>query len=94
MEMEHRKAVRARITGRVQGVSYRVWCRAEALQLGLSGWVRNEADGSVTALLAGREAAVSSMLERLWRGPPGASVTEVTIDETDPPDHGGFRITG
>jgi acylphosphatase len=39
---------RARISGRVQGVSYRVWARGE----GLTGWVRNESDGSVSALIA------------------------------------------
>jgi acylphosphatase len=91
---EERKAVRARVTGRVQGVSYRVWTRAEARSLGLTGWVRNEPDGSVAALLAGRNAAVSAMLERLWSGPPGASVRDVAVADADPaeapPD---FRIT-
>ena len=46
-------AVRVRITGRVQGVYFRGWTRDEAARLGLDGWVRNEADGSVTALIAG-----------------------------------------
>ena len=48
-----RRAVRVRIAGRVQGVNFRAWTRDEAERLGLDGWVRNEADGSVTALLAG-----------------------------------------
>src|SRR5690242_16269177 len=43
------RAVRARIHGKVQGVSYRVWTRSEAMRLGLAGWVRNESDGTVTA---------------------------------------------
>ncbi|NRB17607.1 MAG: acylphosphatase [Rhodobacteraceae bacterium] len=46
-------ALRARITGRVQGVTFRAWTRSEAEQRGLSGWVRNEPDGSVRALLIG-----------------------------------------
>ncbi len=45
--------VRARVTGRVQGVWFRGWTEAEARRLGLAGWVKNEADGSVTALIAG-----------------------------------------
>ncbi|MQB41029.1 acylphosphatase [Rhizobium sp. ICMP 5592] len=42
-----------RIAGKVQDVSYRAWTRNQALQLGLTGWVRDEPDGSVTALIVG-----------------------------------------
>ena len=54
---EPRRTVLARISGRVQGVSFRVWTQFEAEKLGLSGWVRNEDDGSVTALISGPESA-------------------------------------
>jgi len=50
MEMvvtDDRKAVLVRITGRVQGVGFRVWTRQQAQRLGLTGWVCNEDDGSV-----------------------------------------------
>jgi acylphosphatase len=66
-----------RISGGVQGVGYRAWTRSQALQLGLTGWVRNEANGSVTALIVGTPAAAASMLERFWTGPAGASVADV-----------------
>jgi acylphosphatase len=90
-----RKAVRVRLSGRVQGVSFRVWTRAEAEKLGLSGWVRNEDDGSVTALIVGAEGAVSTMLNRLWKGPTGASVAGVTSQDVDPGQvPNGFRIIG
>ncbi|WP_420962352.1 acylphosphatase [Brucella sp. IR073] len=72
-----RIAVLVRITGRVQGVSFRAWTRTEALELGLTGWVRNEPDGSVMALVAGPEDAVAAMLESFWQGPPGAAVSDV-----------------
>ena len=88
------KAVLVRITGRVQGVGFRFWMRGQAQRLGLSGWVRNEADGSVAALICGPAAAVAAMLERCRIGPPGASVTDVKTEpalvEGVPP---GFRIT-
>lgn len=88
-----RKAVQVRIEGRVQGVGFRAWTRSEASRLRLDGWVRNEADGSVTARIEGREEAVTAMLERLRIGPPGGSVTNVTVDAAVPEDSGsGFRI--
>ncbi|ACM30858.1 acylphosphatase [Agrobacterium rhizogenes] len=66
-----------KITGKVQGVGYRAWTRSQALQLGLTGWVRNEPDGSVTALIAGSSTAITSMLEWFWSGPAGSSVSGV-----------------
>ncbi|MFK0277035.1 acylphosphatase [Ensifer sp. NPDC090286] len=88
------KTALVRILGRVQGVSFRVWTRDEARKLGLVGWVRNEADGSVAALISGPEAAVTLMLERLHDGPPGAWVSKVVAEFVDAPEHSGdFRIT-
>ena len=93
--MSEQRAVQVRVTGRVQGVSFRVWTQAEARRLGLSGWVRNERDGSVSALLVGRDDAVARMIERLHAGPPGARVADVRVEQaanSELPD--GFRITG
>ncbi|RWB05049.1 acylphosphatase [Mesorhizobium sp.] len=90
-----RKAVRVRLRGRVQGVSFRVWTRTEAERLGLSGWVCNEEDGSVTALIVGADGAVSTMLDRFWKGPTGASVSSVTSQDVDAgQEPNGFRIIG
>ncbi|CAH2403748.1 acylphosphatase [Mesorhizobium escarrei] len=90
-----RKAVRVRLSGRVQGVSFRLWTRTEAERLGLSGWVRNEEDGSVTALIVGAEGAVSTMMNRFWKGPTGASVASVTSQDVDAgQEPNGFRIIG
>jgi len=65
------------VSGRVQGVGYRAWTRGEAVRLGLTGWVRNEADGSVTALIAGPAGVITAMLERFRIGPFGSKVTDV-----------------
>ncbi|ESX03834.1 acylphosphatase [Mesorhizobium sp. LSJC268A00] len=78
---DRQKAVQARMHGKVQGVGYRLWARREAIRLGLVGWVRNERDGTVTASIAGADAAVSTMIERLRQGPRGASVSRVEIEE-------------
>jgi acylphosphatase len=81
-----------RVEGRVQGVGFRAWTRHEAERLGLAGWVCNEKDGSVRALLEGPPDGLELMLERLWIGPPGASVTHVSPEPSGPENAGGFRI--
>ncbi|MCT7377040.1 acylphosphatase [Chelativorans salis] len=77
------EAKHVRVTGRVQGVNFRAWTRAEAERLGLTGWVRNEPDGAVTAFIVGPGAAVETMLERLGEGPPAARVAGVSAEATD-----------
>jgi acylphosphatase len=89
------KALLVSISGRVQGVSFRFWTQGEAEKLGLSGWVRNEPDGSVKALIAGPDEAVATMLERFWQGPRGAVVSDVVAETADAGERpAGFRITG
>ena len=84
----------ARVTGRVQGVWFRAWTQGQAESLGLRGWVRNEPDGSVAALIIGPARAVNDLTRALHHGPPAARVKGV---ETVPgADDGsvGFRISG
>jgi len=88
-------AFHVRVTGRVQGVAYRAWCRGVALDLGLRGWVRNRGDGSVEAALAGPEDSVARMLTAMGEGPGAARVTDVWSDPVSPgtvPE--GFEIRG
>ncbi|WP_457153682.1 acylphosphatase [Mesorhizobium sp. P5_C1] len=89
----HRREIRARVYGNVQGVGFRIWVRGEATSLGLAGWVRNEADGSVTTQIAGLDEAVSTMIGRLWKGPSEASVSRVDVEELAAGNASvGFRI--
>ena len=80
-----RRTVRAIIAGRVQGVGYRAWTQAEAAATGVSGWVRNRANGDVEALLSGPPAAVDALCARLWRGPTAARVERVDICAVEDP---------
>ncbi len=90
---ETKSTVAVRVTGRVQGVSFRWWAREEAVSLGLMGWVCNERDGSVRALLHGPEEAVKRMIERLHRGPSGARVDAVLVEDTTTEETpAGFEI--
>lgn len=71
------RTVRVLIRGRVQGVGYRDWTQGRARTLGLAGWVRNRADGTVEALLSGPAAEVAQMLKDVQQGPPLARVSAV-----------------
>ena len=84
---------RVTIRGRVQGVGYRAWVAHEAVRLGLEGWVRNRRDGSVEALLAGSEQAVTEMMARCRRGPSAAHVDAV-VDEPARSDDLHLRSRG
>ena len=73
-------ARRLRIHGRVQGVFYRGWTVEAARALGLTGWVRNRADGSVEVLAVGPAAAVEALIRKCHDGPPHASVDRVEVE--------------
>ena len=75
--MSPRRAVRLRISGRVQGVWFRGWTCQQAIARGLAGWVRNRRDGSVEALLVGPPGAVEAMIAACRHGPTHARVDEV-----------------
>ncbi|GEO80544.1 acylphosphatase [Pararhodospirillum oryzae] len=85
------KTVRASILGRVQGVWYRGWTVETATKLGLDGWVRNRADGSVEALFHGADDQVEAMIRACHQGPPAARVDAVLIEPASAPDRAGFR---
>jgi len=90
--MAEQKAIHTRIDGVVQGVSFRAWTQLEAKNRGLKGWVRNEEDGAVTAVIAGESEAVDEMLKALHQGPPAAVVRSVEASSTEPPEDDGFDI--
>lgn len=82
------------VHGRVQGVWFRESCRREAAELGVAGWVRNRADGTVEGLFEGPVDAVARLVSWCRAGPPRAEVTGIDVAE-EPPDPAaplaGFR---
>ncbi len=80
------------VSGRVQGVFFRVDTQREARSLGLVGWVRNLPDGRVEIVAQGDAEAVRALVEWSHLGPVRAEVASVDInwEETDPID--GFSI--
>ncbi|WP_428490370.1 acylphosphatase [Rhodopila sp.] len=87
-------AKRLVIAGHVQGVGYRAWMTRKATELGLSGWVRNRADGTVEALIAGDIASVEEMSRLCRRGPRMAEVSSIDEDLAELPEEPGFHQQG
>ena len=88
------RRVRVVVSGRVQGVFFRVSCAERARALGVAGWVRNTGDGRVEAVFEGPEDAVDGMVGWCRIGPPGARVTGIELNELEPVGDEGFQITG
>lgn len=68
------------ISGSVQGIGYRYFIRSNARRLGLAGWVRNNPDGAVEALLQGEKEIIEQMIILCKKGPFLAEVKQVVID--------------
>ena len=80
------------MSGRVQGVFFRDSCRQVALANGVTGWVRNRADGTVEAALEGDAAAVEEVLAWMRTGPAGAVVAAVEVRDEEPSGERGFAV--
>lgn len=91
---EEKKAMRAVVLGRVQGVGFREATVAKAQQIGLFGWVRNAEDGSVLVHAEGPAGSVTRLLEFLQQGPPAAAVEGVEVEATKVEGHEQFAIRG
>jgi acylphosphatase len=89
--MSERIARRLLIRGRVQGVGFREYMRQEAESLGLTGWVRNRADGCVEALVQGAPEAVEALAAWAHRGPPSARVDAVEASAAEG-DYSTFEV--
>ncbi|HYQ81236.1 MAG TPA: acylphosphatase [Anaeromyxobacteraceae bacterium] len=85
---------RIRVRGLVQGVAFRQSTVDQARRLGLEGWVRNRADGSVEAEAQGARARVEALVAWCRRGPPAAEVEGVEVEWIAPSEAlGSFRVT-
>lgn len=72
-----------RIHGKVQGVGYRFFATRVARRLGLKGWIQNNRDGTVDALVEGEASAIDEWVEELKEGPRYAEVTKIDQEAKD-----------
>jgi acylphosphatase len=80
------------VSGRVQGVGFRLSAQWTAHSMGLLGWVRNLPDGRVEAVAEGPREKIDTFLRWCHQGPPGAGVSGVQVEWESPQGERGFRI--
>jgi acylphosphatase len=82
------------IYGFVQGVGFRFGVERTATARGVAGWVRNRPDGTVEAVFEGERADIEALVEFCRRGPRGAEVERVDVEEESAEGLAGFRVAG
>jgi acylphosphatase len=80
------------VHGAVQGVFFRDTCRRRATEAGVSGWVRNNPDGTVEAVFEGAPSAVERLVAWCRQGPEHAIVEHVDVEPETPTGEDGFRV--
>lgn len=85
-------ARRLTVHGRVQGVNFRAVTQRRAEELGVAGWVANQADGTVAVHAEGDPDALDAFVAWLHEGPDGASVEHVDVGEAQPEGVAGFAV--
>ena len=83
---------RVRVHGRVQGVFFRDTLRRRAESRSVAGWVANRGDGTVEAVLEGREADIEALMGFVRQGPARAEVERVDVRDEPPEGLSGFKI--
>ena len=80
------------VSGRVQGVCFRMATREQAMLHGITGWVRNLPDGRVEVMASGDETQLQQLQEWLHKGPDMARVLKVENKESEHQQFDGFSI--
>jgi len=87
------KRASLKIEGRVQGVFFRQSTQEKAQELSLTGWVRNQPDGSVAAVAEGLSGDIEKLIAWCRQGPPAADVKSVDVEWTEATgEFGQFRV--
>ena len=84
------RCIEARVSGRVQGVGFRMAACSKAKETGVFGYARNCSNGEVEVFACGGREAIQELIDWLGDGPPAARVDEVRVEDIavpdDPPD--------
>ena len=74
-----KKRVVLKIHGDVQGVSFRYYTQEQAQELGLTGWVQNDPEGTVSIVAEGKEEDLKKLIDWIRKGPSLAKIDKVDI---------------
>ena len=85
-------SVHVRVSGRVQGVFYRAYTKAQAQELGVKGWVRNVPGGGVEAVLEGERQKVGELVSLMKTGPEGSMISGLELSELKCKGYEDFKI--
>lgn len=92
--MSNNARARVVVSGRVQGVFFRLETKQAAQRYGVLGWVTNQIDGTVAAVFEGPKEKVDAILAWCEQGPPHARVTQVDVTwEEYTGEFDGFNVT-
>ncbi|MEX2303317.1 MAG: acylphosphatase [Bryobacterales bacterium] len=80
------------VSGRVQGVGFRYFVQRAAQELGLQGYVKNRADGTVETYASGTPERLEAFKKRLWEGPGLSRVDNVQEHDAEPNQRTGFGV--
>ena len=86
------KAIKIKVSGKVQGVFFRASTHQEAQKLGLKGWCMNLPDGRVEIYAEGESEALDQLIKWCQSGPPMARVDECRVEEAEPLNYPEFSI--
>ena len=81
--MENKARAHVIISGRVQGVFFRMETKRAAGEFGVLGWVKNQLEGTVEAVFEGDQDRVDAIVDWCRQGPPNADVADVTVNWDD-----------
>ena len=87
-----KQTIHCYVSGRVQGVCFRMATREQATLFGITGWVRNLPDGRVEVMACGEEEQVKQLLEWLHKGPEHAQVINLETKKIEPQEFENFSI--
>lgn len=86
------KTVSILVSGKVQGVWYRKYTQDKAVELNLTGYVKNLPDDTVNIVATGTAEQLQELVTWCWTGSPKSKVSNVVIEKSELMEFDGFRI--
>ncbi|MGK7396194.1 MAG: acylphosphatase [Candidatus Cyclobacteriaceae bacterium M3_2C_046] len=90
--MDQQSSLDIKISGKVQGVGFRYSTINKARELNLTGWVKNQPDGSVEIRAEGQQKDLDLLVEWCYHGPGSARVERVKVNQVPAENFSSFSL--